>query len=30
MLQPYTKSYAVFKCPSNPSAFTADSLVPAQ
>ena len=23
-LQPYTKSYAVFKCPSNPVAFTAD------
>jgi len=25
MLQPYTKSFAVFKCPSNPKAFTADS-----
>jgi prepilin-type N-terminal cleavage/methylation domain-containing protein/prepilin-type processing-associated H-X9-DG protein len=25
MLQPYVKSYAVFKCPSNPTAFTSDT-----
>ena len=30
MLQPYTKSYAVFKCPSSPSAFTADTPVGAR